>query len=341
MWLHNRLKRISKTWIIITIIIIMVVSCGGDSVTNNPNSPTYTNPIYPSTLPPKIPKTTISPPDREQEIKEQQIKKLAEETTVFISRISNGSGVIFAKSGDTYYVLTAAHVVGTPPGESEDPYELETQTDGKKHIIADYTDRIKKIDDKIDLAVVEFKAEPGQSYRTAPLANSIDTDNEVYAFGLNLCKVSGKPEKIFQFTRGKICELRSDPEEGYNVRYTNNIVKGVSGGPIFNSQGQVVAIQAALAYEIGKQYDRDTCDTIPKDPNENYSDGLGVSVVTNFDKIREKLPPNTEINLQKSPEKGTRISKNNCPSKPKPCPPILPTGQRPDPNCQKSKIRQE
>ncbi|WP_293334164.1 serine protease [Microcoleus sp. CAWBG58] len=319
----------------------MVVSCAGDSVTKTPNPPTSTNPISPSVLPSKIPKKTISPPDREQEIKE-----LAEETTVFISGSgsSPGSGVIFAKSGDTYYVLTAAHVVGTLLGESEDPYELETQTDDKKHRIAgahDYNDRIKTIDKKIDLAVVEFKAEPGQSYRTAPLANSIDPDLEVYAFGLNLCQASGKPAKIPQFTRGKICELRSDPKDGYDVRYTNNIFQGVSGGPIFNSQGQVVAIQAELAYEIGKKYDPNTCETIPKDPNENYSDGWGVPVVTNFDKIREKLPPNTEINLQKSPKKGTIISKNNCPSKPKHCPPILPSGQRPEPNCEKSKIRQE
>lgn len=317
MWLHNRLKRISKTWIIIALIIIMVVSCAGDSVKNNQNSTTDTNPISPSVL------------------GEQQIEKIAKETTVFISGSSNGSGVIIAQSGDTYYVLTAAHVVGTPPGEIEDPYELETQTDGKKHRIAganDYSDRIKTIDKNIDLAVVEFKAEPGQSYRIAPLANSIP-DKEVYAFGLNFCEASGKPEKIPQFTRGKICELRSDPEEGYDVHYTNNIVRGVSGGPIFNSQGQVVGIQAALAYKIGKQYDRDTCDTIPKDPNENYSDGLGISVVKNFDKLKEKLPLNTKINLQKSPKKGTIISRNNCPSKPKPCPPILPPGQRPDPNC--------
>ena len=41
-----------------------------------------------------------------------QVNRIASEITVLIDGINPGSGAIVARNGNTYYVLTAKHVVG-------------------------------------------------------------------------------------------------------------------------------------------------------------------------------------------------------------------------------------
>ena len=42
----------------------------------------------------------------------EQVNKIAEQITVLIEGQNQGSGIIIAREGSTYYVLTAKHVVG-------------------------------------------------------------------------------------------------------------------------------------------------------------------------------------------------------------------------------------
>jgi serine protease Do len=56
-----------------------------------------------------------------------QVETLARQVTVQIQGQAPGSGVIVARQGQTYFVLTAAHVVPSP-----DEYEIVTP-DGKKY----------------------------------------------------------------------------------------------------------------------------------------------------------------------------------------------------------------
>jgi serine protease DegQ len=49
--------------------------------------------------------------------------------------------------------------------------------------------------------------------------------------------------KGFKFTTGKISLIASKAlEGGYQVGYSNNIEKGMSGGPVLNGKGEVIAV---------------------------------------------------------------------------------------------------
>ncbi|MEM9980330.1 MAG: trypsin-like peptidase domain-containing protein, partial [Cyanobacteria bacterium P01_D01_bin.2] len=84
---------------------------------------------------------SLEPPD---------INALAKDSTVRVNGQSPGSGVIFKKQGDTYYVLTAKHVVETP-----DEYEIVTPDEQVYPL--DYAKIYPMAN--TDLAVTEFNSE--------------------------------------------------------------------------------------------------------------------------------------------------------------------------------------
>ncbi|MDJ0903862.1 MAG: hypothetical protein QNJ55_34250 [Xenococcus sp. MO_188.B8] len=88
------------------------------------------------------------------------VNEIAKETTVLVNGQYPGSGILFEQQGDTYYVLTAKHVV-----ETEDEYEVVTP-DEVVHPL-DYT-RIQMLPE-IDLAIVQFTSP--QFYSTAKLGD--------------------------------------------------------------------------------------------------------------------------------------------------------------------------
>jgi S1-C subfamily serine protease len=109
-----------------------------------------------------------------------------------IQGINPGSGVIIAREGNSYVVLTAKHVVNT-----EDQYQIITN-DQESHPL-DY--KIVKRIPGIDLAVLTFTS--SKDYRTARLVNSDHAKAGATVF------VSGWPnpgqsttKRIRQFTTG-------------------------------------------------------------------------------------------------------------------------------------------
>ncbi|WP_099066246.1 S1 family peptidase [Nostoc linckia] len=318
-------------------IICLSSSCGdGKTPINNPTA-TVTEiqqitptPTTPPTKPPTTPPTPIT-----SGLIPQQINKLGEESTVFITgRGQPGSGVIIYKQNNTntYYVLTAAHVVGTEPGEEEVPYKLLTP-DGKEHIVAkynDYQNKVQKFRESTDLAVIEFTAEPNREYQVAPLAKSIFQGMPVYAFGWTSCL--GGNQRQFQKTEGQICKINPDSKNGWNVSYTNNIIEGVSGGPVFDSNGHVVAIQAGQGGNIGPISDNG-CNSLPIKPNPKFNYGLGVPIRENFEILQSKLPQRLEIETQSNTSSQKEFVANvECRQKSPvtQCPPILSPGERCD-----------
>jgi len=89
-----------------------------------------------------------------------EVNKIAQEITVRIdlSR-GNGSGIIIAQRGNSYYVLTAEHVV-----DKEEKYQVVTH-DGKRYPV-DYS-TVQTLG--VDLAVLQFQSQ--ESYPVATLAN--------------------------------------------------------------------------------------------------------------------------------------------------------------------------
>ena len=167
------------------------------------------------------------------QLNERQIAAKAERVTVVINGQNPGSGVIIGKQGDIYSVLTAKHVVAT-----EDEYEIVTP-DGVSHRLIYST--VRKLPN-VDLAVGKFTSD--RDYAIAELgdANKSGTGATIY--------ISGWPhpgqaitQRIFQLTDGKISgRSLGAAEQGYELVYTNITRSGMSGGPVFNRNGQLIAI---------------------------------------------------------------------------------------------------
>ena len=167
---------------------------------------------------------------------ESEINKIAAAITVRIDgQNSSGSGVIVEKQGDTYYVLTNWHVVN-----KVGDYQLRTP-DGKMHPV--YYTLIKQVLN-IDLAIIPFSS--SQNYSIAERG-----DPTQLVPGTNLF-VGGWPrsgsnlqQRIFLSTAG-VVRGRQEPVAGYSLLYDNLVRAGMSGGPVLNEEGALVAINGIV-----------------------------------------------------------------------------------------------
>jgi S1-C subfamily serine protease len=165
----------------------------------------------------------------------QNVAKTAEEITVLIQGSgSPGSGVIIAKEGNTYFVLTAAHVIeGTNPGEEADA----TTSDQKPNVID--TNKIRKFPG-YDLAIVQFTS--NKNYPVAEVANSDEVTRLMPVFVAGFPLKGQATEGGFFITDGRISNINKDNADGYHLVYTSPTRKGMSGGPVLNQYGQLIGI---------------------------------------------------------------------------------------------------
>lgn len=173
-----------------------------------------------------LPATAISP---------TEVSRIAKSVTVSIKTPDNrGSGAIIARAGNTYTVLTAAHVVK----KTDEKYTIELN-DGQKYTVSE---RQLAPNGNLDLAIVKF-----QSNRTYPIVKIGDSNNAIEG---SLAYVSGFPvataaitQSVYTFSDGKITANSSQPfEKGYSIVYSCNTLPGMSGGPVLNERGELIAI---------------------------------------------------------------------------------------------------
>jgi tetratricopeptide (TPR) repeat protein len=169
------------------------------------------------------------------------VYRIANQTTVLIDGQNPGSGVIISRVGNTYYVLTAKHVVATP-----DEYTIVTSS-GKKFPV-DYS-LVKKLNN-LDLAVVQFTS--SENFQVAQLANSeqLNQGDNIFVSGWPI--IDGRSNQ--QVTDGRITGFRQGDANGYELTYNNATGGGMSGGPVFNANGQVIGIHGRGGgnQEVGK-----------------------------------------------------------------------------------------
>ncbi len=180
----------------------------------------------PQTDQPKSPSTQVA-------LATGDIAKKAKQVTVSLANgITEGSGVIIQRQGNTYSLLTAAHVVSA----QDIPYRITT-ADQQQHTAT----QVRPLQD-VDLAVVTFKSD--RTYHPSPLANAQTASEGLPVF------VAGFPattaaitEPVYNFTDGKITARSSRSfDDGYAMVYTNRTLPGMSGGGVFNSDGELVGI---------------------------------------------------------------------------------------------------
>lgn len=211
-------------------------------------------------------------------VEEQAIANMAKEVTVVINGQNPGSGVIIAKQGNTYYVLTAKHVVAT-----QDEYEIVT-SDAVKHPL-NYS-KVQKFSG-VDLALLQFTS--NNNYRVAQIGNSANITEGATVY------TSGWPhpgraitQRIYQMTKGNISGRPLESlEDGYELVYTNVTRSGMSGGPVLDAQGRVIGIHGRGEGE--SIFNPDTGQTVDVKSGFNLAISIN-SFLKNAEKIGLKLP---------------------------------------------------
>ncbi|UKO98747.1 tetratricopeptide repeat protein [Nostoc sp. UHCC 0870] len=166
----------------------------------------------------------------------QQLQTLASQNTVRIIGDSNGgSGTLIAKQGNTYLVVTNAHVI-----RGVNNIQLQT-TDKKNHTAKLIPNRNLE---NLDLALLEFQT--SQNYCLRKIADFIPyKQTPVTAAGYS----SEKREIVYR--TGTVEQIPDRPlKEGYQIGYTSDIEQGMSGGAIINSRGELIGINGKSAYPL-------------------------------------------------------------------------------------------
>jgi tetratricopeptide (TPR) repeat protein len=226
----------------------------------------------------------------------EEVARLAKPVTVEIKTSdSNGSGVIIAKSGNRYTVLTAAHVVRN----RQQKYNLSTGN-GNQYPLVSST--IRTFPQSVDLALVEFTS--SQNYKVAKIGNS---DNAVEG---SMAFVSGFPQttiaitaSVYQFRSGQIVANSTKPlAGGYGIIYNAHTLPGMSGGGVFNDRGELIAIHGKGDVDSSFKADEINANVRFKTGND-----LGVPINT-YVRMAGSLPAAPSIATQPTTVPRSRVA---------------------------------
>jgi hypothetical protein len=212
-----------------------------------------------------------------------------------------GSGVIVAREGKSYYVLTVAHNFFQRHLDTKDfwqgsggvPYYGIRTSDGEIHIVkgvddgrgcplrgqperrqlvrfgcrdrfvpgTDNVDRNPNYGQDtvkgIDIAILRFESEKNYPVASLGDANTVNIGDTVYisgwpnpekeaigkdSDGKPICGKDKVPRRQRRLAWGPVAQKINPDEQntGYSIFYTDNTRVGMSGGPVFDSNGRVV-----------------------------------------------------------------------------------------------------
>lgn len=166
-----------------------------------------------------------------QALQPGQVSTIANQVVVFIkTKSGHGSGVVIQKTGDTYTILTAAHVVNDLRSPA-----LEIVTGDRQQYEID-PNSIKISPNRLDLATFTFQSE--ENYPVAQIgdSNTVTRGQPIFAAGFL--------GETLQFYPGTVVAMGRQPQEkGYALIIGNaDIQPGMSGGALFDRSGVLIGI---------------------------------------------------------------------------------------------------
>ena len=224
----------------------------------------------------------------------QEIAQIAVPVTVQINPETGGggSGIIFKREGNNYYVLTCIHVLEQRPGFNRPGLSVRTH-DGQTYQLTN-PQKLGTVESS-DLGVVRFSS--SVDYPVVKLANSDQAviGSQVFVFGYP--GINGKlntdrePEFVTGFVTSRPSIGSPKGFEPYTLRYNATTWGGMSGGPVFDVDGRVIGIHGqGIRAQVaqGEQLEKT---------------GINAAV-----------PINTFIALQHSGQSAAKVAVDNSPS---------------------------
>jgi tetratricopeptide (TPR) repeat protein/S1-C subfamily serine protease len=157
----------------------------------------------------------------------------------------NGSGVIVAREGNSYYVLTAKHVLQNPEtNQKYTNHQIITYDQDRRGVTSNV------VAEGVDLAVVKF--ESTNNYPVAQLGEYSQNNNDlVFVGGFPGRENINSPLWQWQLNPGfvndrELGKLQTQTNlsfsNGYDLIYSSISYGGMSGGPVFDTSGNVIGI---------------------------------------------------------------------------------------------------
>lgn len=167
--------------------------------------------------------------------REAAVHQTARNTTVLIQNINDsenfGSGVIIAEQDNTYTVLTTSHVLARNA-----QYTVTIQDK--------FQYRIKNIQRLPNVDLARFQFESREDFDIAPLGDfeQVREADTVHVAGYPTPGLNIQ-SPVFFIMPGKVTTILPEVgQNGYGIAYSNFTRSGMSGGPVFNQYGHVIAI---------------------------------------------------------------------------------------------------
>jgi S1-C subfamily serine protease len=171
-----------------------------------------------------------------------EVQEIARLVAVEI-RLKNsvGSGVIIDRKGDIYTLVTNRHVVCGSRRCSKlsggASYSLSLP-DGQQYKVK--TASVKLLGNDLDLAVIQFWSNRNYAVAKVAAPGSLKVEDDVYTSGFPL------EQPGFAFGGGKaiavVNKRLTGDAGGYTIVYDALTLPGMSGGGVFDGNGQLVAI---------------------------------------------------------------------------------------------------